>query len=70
LQCAEAAPAIAEATAVREARLTAEARRLGFSVDTLLARLLGAHAEPTPRRPRPELPERNLGAGHFAGATL
>lgn len=46
-----------------EARLTAAARRLGISVDTLLARLVGGHAEPAPARPRPELPAWNLGAG-------
>jgi hypothetical protein len=46
-----------------EARLTDEAKRLGVSVDTLLARLVGGHAGPAPTRPRPELPAWNLGAG-------
>jgi hypothetical protein len=46
-----------------EARLTAEARRLGISVDALLARLVGEHAGPAPARPKPELPAWNLGAG-------
>lgn len=44
-----------------EARLTAEARRLGISVDALLARLVGGHAAATRRKP--ELPAWNLGAG-------
>ena len=47
-----------------EARLTDEARRLGISVDELLARLIGGrHAGTAPARPRPELPAWNLGAG-------
>jgi len=46
-----------------EARLTDEARRLGISVDALLARLVAGHAGPIPTRPRPELPAWNLGAG-------
>ena len=46
-----------------EARLTDEARRLGISVDALLARLVGGHAGPAPTRPKPELPAWNLGAG-------
>jgi hypothetical protein len=46
-----------------EARLTAEASRLGISIDALLARLVGRQPEPAPTRPRPELPTWNLGAG-------
>ena len=46
-----------------EARLTDEARRLGISVDALLARFVSGHAGPAPTRPRPELPAWNLGAG-------
>jgi transposase len=48
-----------------EARLTAEAKRLGISVDTLLARLVGKPAEPAPTQPRPELPAWDLGAGEL-----
>lgn len=46
-----------------ETRLTEEAEKLGISVDTLLARLVGGHAGPAPTRPKPELPAWNLGAG-------
>ncbi len=46
-----------------EARLTAEARRLGISIDALLSRLVDGQAGPTPTRPNPELPAWNLGAG-------
>jgi hypothetical protein len=46
-----------------EARLADEAKKLGISVDALLARLVGGHAEPAPTRPKPELPAWNLGAG-------
>jgi hypothetical protein len=46
-----------------EARLASEARRLGISVDALLARLVGEHAGPAVTRPKPELPAWNLGAG-------
>jgi hypothetical protein len=46
-----------------EARLAAEAKRLGISEDALLTRLLGQHPEPVPTRPKPELPAWNLGAG-------
>jgi hypothetical protein len=46
-----------------ETRLAAEARRLGISEDALLARFLREHARPAPTRPKPELPEWNLGAG-------
>ncbi|HEY1301204.1 MAG TPA: hypothetical protein VGF07_11955 [Stellaceae bacterium] len=46
-----------------ETRLTDEAKRLGISVETLLARLVGGHAGPTPTRPTRKLPAWNLGAG-------
>ncbi|HEV2097541.1 MAG TPA: hypothetical protein VGR45_01305 [Stellaceae bacterium] len=46
-----------------EAQLTSEARRLGISVDTLLARLIGGHAGPAVTRPKPELPAWDLGVG-------
>ena len=46
-----------------EARLAAEAKRLGISVDTLLARLVSGHAGSAPTRPKPELPAWSLGAG-------
>ena len=45
-----------------EARLTAEARRLGISVDALLNRLVGEQAALThSARPKPELPVWHLG---------
>ena len=51
-----------------EARLTDEARRLGISVDELLARLLAAATRGTaPARPRPELPAWNLVRERFTG---
>jgi hypothetical protein len=46
-----------------EARLTTEAKRLGISVDTLLARLVDGSAGSPLIRPKPELPAWNLGAG-------
>ncbi|HTT82217.1 MAG TPA: hypothetical protein VMF67_01920 [Rhizomicrobium sp.] len=46
-----------------QARLAAEARRLGISENELLARFLSGHAGPAPTRPKPELPAWNLGAG-------
>lgn len=46
-----------------EARLTAEAKRLGITVDALLTRLVGGRAGSAPTRPKTELPAWNLGAG-------
>ncbi len=45
-----------------EARLTAEARRQGVSVDVLLARFINEHAALTqPAQVKPELPVWHLG---------
>jgi hypothetical protein len=45
-----------------EARLTAEARRQGVSVDALLARFINEHAALTqPAQVKPELPVWHLG---------
>jgi hypothetical protein len=44
-----------------EARLTAEARRLGISVDALLNRFIGEQALTHSARPKPELPVWHLG---------
>jgi hypothetical protein len=45
-----------------EARLTAEARRQGVSVDALLARFINEHAALTqPTQVKPELPVWHLG---------
>ncbi|HME12045.1 MAG TPA: hypothetical protein VKF79_04250 [Candidatus Acidoferrum sp.] len=45
-----------------EARLTDEARRLGISVDALLARLVSQRAtKGNPAVPKPELPAWHLG---------
>ncbi|MBV9583390.1 MAG: hypothetical protein JO213_00715 [Alphaproteobacteria bacterium] len=46
-----------------EARLSAEAKRLGISVDTLLTRLVSGHTGPASTLSKPELPAWNLGAG-------
>lgn len=46
-----------------EARLTAEAKKLGISVDAFLARLIGGCTGAAPTWPRPELPAWNLGSG-------
>jgi hypothetical protein len=45
-----------------EAWLTAEAKRLGISVDAFLARLVGGYTGSAPTRLSPELPAWNLGA--------
>ena len=46
-----------------EARLTAEAEKLGITVDALLTRLVGGHAGSVPTRPKTQLPAWDLGAG-------